>query len=126
MTRDERLAALEKKAQRLRERAAAVAKSKRRILKAKSKAQRAAETRAKILAGAALITFLKKNPSRALSVFADRVHDYETIRESFPALPSFDTLKTTSSLPAGVTSIRLVDGELRSFDAQGRRIPTAE
>lgn len=85
-----------------------------------------AQNHAKILAGAALITFLKKNPSRALSVFADRVHDYETIRESFPALPSFDTLKTTSSLPAGVTSMRLVDGELRSFDAQGRRIPTAE
>lgn len=78
--------------------------------------RRKAQNHAKILAGAALITFLEKNPKWALSVFADRVHDYETIRESFPTLPSF----------AGVTSMRLVDGELRSFDAQGRRIPTAE
>ena len=56
MTRDERLAALEEKAQRLRQRAADVAKSKRRILKAKSDAQRDIDTRWKIIYGAAAIS----------------------------------------------------------------------
>ena len=56
MTRDERLAALEKKAQRLRERAADIAKSKRLILKDKAVAQRDIDTRWKIIYGAAAIS----------------------------------------------------------------------
>jgi len=56
MTRDERLAALEKKAQRLRERAADVAKKKRRILRAEEKQYRADQTRRKIIWGAAFLS----------------------------------------------------------------------
>lgn len=56
MTREERLAALEEKAQRLRQRAADVAKKKRRILKDKAKAQRDIDTRWKIIYGAAAIS----------------------------------------------------------------------
>ena len=73
MTRDERLAALEQKAQRLRQRAADVAKSKRRILRAKSKAKRTAETRAKIIWGAAFLAVVDSTQGAAIDAVLNAV-----------------------------------------------------
>lgn len=73
MTRDERLAALEEKAQRLRQRAANIAKKKRRILKAEAKEQRAAETRAKIIWGAAFLAVVDSTQGAAIDAVRNAV-----------------------------------------------------
>ena len=94
MTRDERLAALEEKAQRLRLRAAAVARSKRRILKAKAKAQRAAETRAKIIWGAAFLAVVDSTQGAAI----DAVLNAVLARISPKDRAFLDSLRTDSQM----------------------------
>ena len=94
MTRDERLAALEKKAQRLRERVADVAKSKRRLLKAEAKAQRAAETRAKIIWGAAYLATVQTTQGASI----DAVHNAVLARISPKDRAFLDSLRTDTQM----------------------------
>lgn len=120
MTRAEKIAELAEKAKRMREKAAQLDNEKRRILRAEEKAQRAIDTRWKIIYGAAAIS-AGQTSQLASHISAKDKEWMATHPMSRPK--KAEPQKQSPSQPAGGTSMRLVDGELRSFDAQGNQIP---